>query len=160
MVFACRRPYLKGRFYSYLRRHLNVMRKLLLAVAIIVIPFCSKAQQSFFKKSKAEIRATVKKSNAAIGTVSQSDTCDVYKLSSGIVESCHYKKNTCYKLEQVFSSPSDQMLQKSMQTMQAAFNGIYKKTADNTWIDSQNGAKVGLSSVKGKKQFMVTYTRI
>ena len=136
------------------------MKKLLLAVVLFIIPFCSKAQQSFFGKSKAEIRAAVKKSTPAIGTVSQSDTCDVYKLSSGIVESCHYKKNTCYKLEQVFSSPSDQMLQRSMQTMQAAFNGIYKKTTDNSWIDTQNGAKIGLSSAKGKKQFVVTYTRI
>ena len=159
-MFTFRSLTTKVAFNTYLRPHLNIMRKLLLAIVLFIMPFCSNAQQSFFGKSKAEIRAAVKKSTPAIGTVSQSDTCDVYKLSSGIVESCHYKKNTCYKLEQVFSSPSDQMLQKSMQTMQAAFNGIYKKTADNTWIDSQNGAKVGLSSVKGKKQFVVTYTRI
>ncbi|MFB9842777.1 hypothetical protein [Mucilaginibacter ginsenosidivorans] len=136
------------------------MRKLLLATAIFIIPFCSKAQQSFFKKSKAEIRATVKKSIPAVTTVSQSDTCDVYKLSSGIIESCYYKKNSCYKLKQVFSSPSNQVLQKSVQTMDAALTGIYRKTKDNTWIDTQNGAKIELSTMKAQNQFVIVYTRI
>lgn len=136
------------------------MRKLLLAAAILIIPFCSKAQQSFFRKPKAEIRAAVKKSSPAITTVSQSDTCDVYKLSSGIMESCYYRKSNCYKLKQVFSSPSNQVLQKSVQTMQAALTGLYKKTTDNTWIDTQNGAKIEMSTIKGKNQFVLLYTRI
>lgn len=123
------------------------MRKFLIPVIILLIPFCLKAQNTI-GKSKDEIRNIIK-SNPNFKLLTGKD-CDTLVFTQGMQTIFDYRDNLCVK------SISILPLQYMSALIQKMTTDSYKKTNDNTWVDSSENIRVSIAVDKSKGTCSIT----
>jgi hypothetical protein len=124
------------------------MKKLTLLFALFAISFCLKAQgnniqnQGYMIKPgyfKKDIRKNCANEPQKFKLITNTDTCDSYTYQDYFRINCHYKNDTCSRLEMIF--PSDHKEIKN--TVEAP----YKKIGENLWVyyDEKEGIEMKVS---------------
>ena len=125
------------------------MKKLLLLLTVILVPFCLRAQNTI-GKSKEEIRKIIQ-SNPNFKLLA-GDNCDTLDFTQGMQAIFIYKNDTCYKSTSVLPLKYMSSIVEKMTT------DSYKKINDNIWVDSKETIEVSIIVNKVKDVFFVTTT--
>jgi hypothetical protein len=122
------------------------MKKLILFFVLFVIPFCLKAQENnaqikayMIKPGylKKDIRKNCENEPANFKLISNTDTCDSYIYKDYFRINCHYKNDTCHRLELIYPFDHKQI--------QNGSQAPYKKIGDNLWVLYNEGLEMKLS---------------
>ena len=124
------------------------MKKLIPLFILFVIPFRLMAQgnnmqnQGYMIKpgnSKNDIRKNCANEPQNFKLISNTDTCDSYTYQGYFRINCHYKNNTCNRLELIY--PFDH------KDIKATMEAPYKKIGDNLWVyyDEKEGVEMKVS---------------
>ncbi len=131
------------------------MKKLTLFFVLFVTPFCLKAQgnntqnESYMIKPgylKKDIRKNCENEPANFSLISKTDTCDSYTYQSYFRINCHYKNDTCNRLELIYPF--------NHKEIKNVVEGPYKKIGDNTWVLYTEGVEMRMS-FDTKKDLMI-----
>lgn len=122
------------------------MKKLVLFFVLIVTHFCLNAQGSNTQNKtyfiepgylKKDIRKNCENEPSNFSLISKTDTCDSYTYQSYFRINCHYKNDTCYRLELIY--PFDHKQIKNV------IEAPYKKIGDNMWVLYSEGLETRIS---------------
>ncbi len=133
------------------------MKKLILLFALVVMSFCLRAQgnnsqnQGYWIEPgyiKKDIRKNCASEPQNFKLIVNADTCDSYTYQNYFRINCHYKNDTCNRLELIYPFDHNQI----KNTMDAP----YKKIGDNLWVlyDEESGLETKIS-YDTKKDLMI-----
>ncbi|MFI5160540.1 MAG: hypothetical protein ACHQHN_04645 [Sphingobacteriales bacterium] len=124
------------------------MKKLILVFVVLITPFCIKAQGSddqnqgymikpgYFKK---DIRKSCANEPQNFRLIANTDTCDSYTYQNYFRINCHYKNDTCNRLELIYPFDHNQI--------KNGMDAPYKKIGNNLWVlyDGESGLETKIS---------------